>query len=120
MRAKTRPGGLLLASTRDYDRALVERPVTAPPLLLPGPPRQILVRLHDWDSPESSFYTVRLLILTRQDSGWNVAEHATRYRAITRERLAALTVEAGWTRVQWLEPQTSGFFQPLITGTNPG
>jgi glycine/sarcosine N-methyltransferase len=119
MRAKTLPGGLLIASTRDYDRAIVERPVTAPPLLLPGPPRQMLVRLHDWDSPDSSFYTVRLLILTQHENGWSVAEHAARYRAITRERLGQLTVAAGWTSVQWLEPQTSGFFQPVLIGNNP-
>lgn len=120
MRTKTRPAGLLIASTRDYDRALVERPVTAPPILLAGPPRQMLVRLHDWDSPDSSLYTVRLLILTQQETGWHVAEHAARYRAITRERLAELTIAAGWTRVEWQAPQTSGFFQPLLIGTNPG
>ncbi len=118
MRAKTRPRGLLIASTRDYDRALVERPVTAPLRLVSGPPRRLLVRLHDWDSPDSSFYTVRLLVLTEQEAGWHVAEHSARYRAITRQRLAELAVAAGWTRVQCLEPQTSGFFQPLLLATS--
>jgi glycine/sarcosine N-methyltransferase len=119
MRAKTRPRGLLIVSTRDYDRALVERPVTAPPLLVPGSPRKLLVRLHDWDSPDSNLYTVRLLVLSEQLNGWQVAEHAARYRAITRDRLAELARAAGWASVQWLEPQTSGFFQPLLVGTSP-
>jgi SAM-dependent methyltransferase len=118
MRRRARPGGLLIASTRDYNRGLVERPVSAPPLLVDGPPRQILVRLHEWDSNQSSLYTVRLLVLTEQQDGWHVAEHATRYRAITRDRLAQLALAAGWTEVRWLEPQASGFFQPLLLGTN--
>ena len=59
MRAKLRPGGLLVISIRDYDKALIERPATAPPLLLAGPPRRLFVRLHDWDAPDSRLYTVR-------------------------------------------------------------
>jgi glycine/sarcosine N-methyltransferase len=118
MRSKTRPGGLLIASTRDYDRALIERPVIAAPILVPGPPRRLLLRLHDWEGPESSFYTVRFLVLTEQDAGWRVAEHAARYRAITRQRLADLALAAGWTDVQWQEPRSSGFFQPLLHATN--
>jgi glycine/sarcosine N-methyltransferase len=43
MYTKLRPGGLLLISIRDYDRALIDRPAVAPPLDLPGPPRRIVV-----------------------------------------------------------------------------
>lgn len=52
MRSKLRPGGLLVVSVRDYDKMLVERRVTAVPQIDPGPPRKVLVRLHDWDGPE--------------------------------------------------------------------
>jgi glycine/sarcosine N-methyltransferase len=47
MFAKLRPGGLLLVSIRDYDRALTERPAVASPQDIPGPPRRLVVRLHD-------------------------------------------------------------------------
>jgi glycine/sarcosine N-methyltransferase len=53
MRAKLRPSGLLLISTRDYDAALIDRPATARPLVVAGPPRRLVVRFHDWDAPDS-------------------------------------------------------------------
>jgi glycine/sarcosine N-methyltransferase len=82
MHSKLRPGGLLIASVRDYDRALAERPPTTMPLLVPGPPRRVVVRLHDWDSPDSPLYSVRLLILTETGGQWAVTHHEARYRAI--------------------------------------
>ena len=65
MRSKLRPGGLLVISVRDYDQMLVDRPAMATPQINPGPPRKVVVRLHDWDSPDSSMYTVHFLVLTR-------------------------------------------------------
>ena len=51
MHKEARPGGLLVISIRDYDRALIQRPAVAPPLDIPGPPRRVVVRLNEWDSP---------------------------------------------------------------------
>ncbi len=116
MRAKLRPDGLLLISVRDYDKALVDRPATAPPFLIDGPPRRLFVRLHDWDGPGSPLYTVRFFILTETDAGdWTLAHHATRYRAITRDALTQRARDAGFERTQWLSPEQAGFHQPLMT-----
>ena len=49
--------------------------------------RDVVVRLHECDSPYSLFDTVRFLILTQRSTGWPVAEHSTRYRAITSSQL---------------------------------
>jgi glycine/sarcosine N-methyltransferase len=78
-RARLRRGGLLVVTMRDFGAAVVDRPATALPVHVPGPPRRVLVRLHDWD-PERPFYTVRYLVLTESGDGWSVAEHTTRYR----------------------------------------
>jgi glycine/sarcosine N-methyltransferase len=117
MRAKLRPGGLLVISTRDYDKALVERPATAPPLLLAGPPRRLFVRLHDWDAPDSRLYTVRFFVLTETPTGWTLAQHATRYRAITSAALIQAVHEAGFGDVTWHGADSVGFLQPVITAT---
>jgi hypothetical protein len=53
MRSKLRSRGLLLVSIRDYDK---ERPPAPPPYVIDGPPRRIVVRLHDWDAPDSPLY----------------------------------------------------------------
>jgi glycine/sarcosine N-methyltransferase len=117
MRAKLRRGGLLLVSVRDYDRALAERPATAPPLIVDGPPRRVVVRLHDWDGPDSPLYTVRFLILTERDGAWTVDHHAARYRAITRDALTTLVRAAGFTEPVWRDGPSAGFHQPVLTAT---
>jgi SAM-dependent methyltransferase len=119
MRSKLRPGGLLVVSTRDYDTALVDRRVTAPPLIIAGPPRRLFVRMHDWDAPESPLHTVRFFVLTETAAGWTLAQHATRYRAITAGALARLAREAGFADPAWHSGEMVAFHQPVLTATNP-
>jgi glycine/sarcosine N-methyltransferase len=97
MRAKTRSGGLLVITMRDFDRALAERPPIAPPVVIPGSPRRVLVRLHDWDE-SLPCYTVRYVVLTEGDGEWKVKELGMRYRAITRAELTAAAEAAGFRR----------------------
>jgi glycine/sarcosine N-methyltransferase len=100
MRSKLNPTGLLIVTMRDFDRALRERPSIATPADLPGPPRRILVRLHDWDE-DRPFYTVRLIVLTERRGGWDATEHTTRLRAITRAELADAAGAAGFGDIRW-------------------
>jgi glycine/sarcosine N-methyltransferase len=115
MHAKLRAGGLLVAGTRDYDTALVERPATAAPLLIPGPPRRVFVRLHEWDAPDSPFYTVRFFVLTDTGSDWSLTQHSARYRAITADALAEAARAAGFEAVAWHRAEATGHHQPLMT-----
>jgi glycine/sarcosine N-methyltransferase len=115
MRSKLRRGGLLIISIRDYDKAMVERPPVAPPLLIAGPPRRLVVRLHDWDAPESRLYTVRFFFITEAGSGWTLAHHSTRYRAMTRAALARVAQEAGFDDIVWWDAEKIGFHQPVMT-----
>ena len=101
MRNKLTAEGLLVVTMRDFDRALRERPSIAPPLISAGPPRRILVRLHDWDV-DRPCYTVRLIVLTERHDGWDVTEHTTRFRAITRAELTRAATNAGLSDVRWL------------------
>jgi SAM-dependent methyltransferase len=117
MRSKLRPGGLLIVSVRDYDRALIERPVTSSPTLIAGPPRRVVVRLHDWDGPASPLYTVRFLILTETSGEWSVAHHATRYRAINTADLTQSAERAGLQEIRWHNAADLGFHQPVMTAT---
>jgi glycine/sarcosine N-methyltransferase len=100
MRGKLNRAGLLIVTMRDFDRALRERPSIAPPVLLVGPPRRVLVRLHDWDE-DHPVYTVRFIVLTERQDGWDVIEHTTRLRAITRTELAEAASAAGFDDVRW-------------------
>ena len=117
MGAKLRSNGLLVVTIRDYDKALVDRPATAPPLLVAGPPRRLVVRLHDWDGPDSRLYTVRFFIITEADGGWTLAHHDARYRAITARELTRAVEDAGFGDVAWLSGEQAGFHQPVMTAS---
>ncbi len=118
MRWRLRPGGLLIVTMRDYDKALVERPPVAMPLVVAGPPRRVVVRMHDWDSPTSSLYTVRFLICTEgADGEWSAQEHRARYRAITRAAFTELLQRTGFVDTQWRTGPEVGFHQPVVTAT---
>jgi glycine/sarcosine N-methyltransferase len=118
MRGKLRPGGLLVITMRDFDQALAERPPMAPPVSIAGPPRRVLVRLHDWDEHQPC-YTVRYVVLTEIENGWDVTEHSTRYRAIRREELTAATITAGFSDVTWHTERTIVGGQQVMTARNP-
>lgn len=120
MWTKLRSGGLVVITVRDYDKALVERPATAAPRINPGPPRKVVVRLHDWDAPDSPMYTVHFLILTEGPSGWSVSHHSARYRAIGRQALTSAAARAGFTDIRWHEGDAIGFHQPAMTAVRDG
>lgn len=95
MRSKLRDGGVLVVTMRDFDAALHEKPPVAPTLRVND---RVLVRLHEWDDDH---YTVRYVVLTDRDGTWDVVEHRTRYRAITRAELEEAVRAAGFTTTKW-------------------
>jgi len=118
MRTRMGDGGLLIVTMRDYDQALLDRPATAVPLVVAGPPRRVVVRLHDWDGPQSAFYTVRLLICTEHDDGqWTTEHHRARYRAMTRVAFTSLVGRVEFDEAIWRSGEDVGYHQPVITAT---
>jgi SAM-dependent methyltransferase len=117
MVAVLRPGGLLLASIRDYDALLERRPASTSPAFA-GPPgeRRVTFQLWDWEADGRS-YTLEMFVLKESPgSGWTVTTHRARYRAITRAELSAALDVAGIADAMWMMPDRSGFFQPLVLG----
>jgi glycine/sarcosine N-methyltransferase len=112
MRSKLRPGGLLIVSIRDYDK---ERPAAPPPYVVAGPPRRLVVRMHDWDAPDSPLYTVRFFFITETDDEWTLAHHSARYRAMTRAELTGAAREARFDDVVWHDAEDVHFHQPIVT-----
>jgi len=117
MRGKLRPGGLLVITMRDFDAALMEKPPTTLPIIVAGPPRRVLVRLADWDEDQPC-YTVRFLALTDREDGWELTEHTTRYRAITRNELSTAATTAGFAESRWQSDRTIVGGQQVLTAIN--
>ncbi|HKG25667.1 MAG TPA: class I SAM-dependent methyltransferase [Thermomicrobiales bacterium] len=119
MAGRLRRGGLLLASIRDYDRILAERPAGEVPRLLDNAAgRRIVFQLWDW-APDGLTYDLRLFLLRHQDEQWETQEHVTRYRALRRDELTAALDKAGLTEIRWLMPEESGYYQPIVTARKP-
>jgi SAM-dependent methyltransferase len=117
MRAKLRPGGVLVVTLRDFDEALRERPPLAPTALVPGPPRRVLVRMHDWDD-ERPEYVVRYVILTESTDGWSARELSMRYRAYTSAETEAAARAAGFDSIEWLsKEERSGIAQRVLVAS---
>ncbi len=119
IRAKLRTGGLFLASIRDYDRLLVERPRLDPPRVFDGPSgRRIVFQLWDWET-HGQTYRVELFILRHTARGWTMRHSATRYRAIQRGELTRVLRDDGFDEIRWRMPDETGFFQPIVTARLP-
>ena len=107
--------GLFVASIRDYDRLLAEKPSYV--VMNPGGTHEeevIVFQIWDW-SKESDTYLLRLFIMNRAASEWRVKEIRTRYRAMRRNELTAVLESVGFERIAWHEPEQSGYFQPIVT-----
>jgi len=110
-----RPGGLLIASTRDYAEALRTHTTTTPPRMFDDERgRRVVFQAWAWE-PDGRTYTVHLFILRGGEDGWDVNEYQTTYRAVLPAELTSVLTEAGFGQVAWQSPSDSGFYQPLVT-----
>ena len=113
MSANLCPGGVLLATTRDYDSLVRERPAATPVRVIAGPPRRVTFQVWDW-SVDGRTYRVHQFIL-QEEGGWQLAHHAGEYRALLRDDLAGAIRQAGLEEVRWHTPEESGYYQPVVT-----
>lgn len=119
MRAKLRPGGTLLASIRDYDQLIGERPAVQGPAFYSDQGwRRIIFQVWDW--ADDRRYTFHLYLTRETASGWNTYHGASMYRAVLREEIAATLESSGFANIRWLFPHESGFYQPVVVATAAG
>ncbi len=118
MLGKLRPGGIVLASIRDYDRLIVERPAVQGPAMLRDEGRRRLV-FQVWDWIDERRYTFHMYITRETDSGWETWYSASVYRAVLCEELSDLFLKAGFTDTRCWAPAESGFYQPLLMARRP-
>jgi SAM-dependent methyltransferase len=117
MAAKLRPGGLLLASLRDYDRLVQERPQGEGPRVFDDMRgRRISFQVWDWND-DGSTYRLHQFLLRQEGEAWETDHFSTEYRALLAADLVAALRHAGFalSGIHWHEPEESGFFQPVVT-----
>jgi len=115
MRRVLRDDGLLMISVRDYDGLRAERPTSTPPQLsTTAEGRAITFQLWHWHE-DGERYDQEFFQLLPVRGSWEVRVRRVTSWALTRGRLSAAVADAGFTDVSWHEPESSGFYQPVLT-----
>ncbi|WP_436851016.1 class I SAM-dependent methyltransferase [Streptomyces hokutonensis] len=115
MRRVLRDDGLLVLSVRNYDEVRATRPASAAPQVSTTPEgRVVTFQLWHWHEDRER-YDLEHFQLVPDGGGWEVRVRRTTYWALTRRQLTDAVLEAGFTDAGWHEPESSGFFQPVLT-----
>lgn len=115
IRAVLEPGGVLLASIRDYDALRVERPAG-----VPGGVRQredgleIVGQGWEWND-DSDLIRMHLFVLRQRGDDWHADVQTTWYRALLRSELDAALMRAGFVDIAWHMPSDTLYLQPIVT-----
>ncbi len=111
--SKLRQNGLFIASIRDYDELLNQRPGMQQPAFYGAPEeRRIVHQVWDWIDPAR--YIVHLYITEKSNHTWTTHHFVSEYRCILRSELSNELESAGFKDVQWLMPDKSGYYQPIV------
>ena len=105
--------GLFVASIRDYDEVLKQRPAMQQPSFYGKPgARRVVHQVWDWIN--ESRYVVHLYITVESTQGWIAHHFVSECRGILRNELSTEMEAAGFRKVQWLMPNESGYYQPIV------
>ncbi len=106
------PGGLFVASIRDYDLLLKERPsYSAPYVHKTDKGQRVLFQTWDWVGDNYRF----IQYIIDDEETTEISRFECEYRAVKREELTKLLRENGFGDVRWSFPEESGFYQPVVT-----
>ena len=105
------PGGIFVASIRDYDALLAARPPYSPPYIHKTDAGQ-RVSFQTWHWEGEHYRLVQYII--EDEAALQISKFECEYRATRREEISALLKACGCGDVRWLPPEESGFYQPIV------
>lgn len=115
MRAKLRPGGMLLLGIRDYDQLVRERPRATTPAVIEGEEgRRIVFQVWEWAADGGS-YQLELFLITPAGERWETRSYTARLRALLRGDVERALRAAGFRELRWHEPGETRHHTPLLT-----
>ncbi|MBO4311861.1 MAG: class I SAM-dependent methyltransferase [Desulfovibrionaceae bacterium] len=107
-----RRGGLFVASIRDYDRMLEEKPAySAPYVHKTDKGQRVLFQTWDWTGENYTF----IQYIIDDEETLQVSRFECAYRATRREEITRLLYAHGCRDVRWELPGETGFYQPIVT-----
>ena len=106
-------GGLFVASIRDYDLMLKEKPACSVPYVHKTDKGQrVLFQTWDWAGENYRFIQY---IIDDEGTPPQISKFECEYRATRREEITALLYAHECRDVRWEFPEETGFYQPVVT-----
>ena len=105
------PDGLFVASIRDYDALLVQKPTYSPPYIHMTEKGQ-RVSFQTWQWEGENYKLIQYII--RDEGLPQISKFACEYRAVRRQELTDLLLIHGCREVMWKFPEETGFYQPVM------
>ncbi|MBP1557316.1 MAG: class I SAM-dependent methyltransferase [Oscillospiraceae bacterium] len=104
-------GGIFVASIRDYDALLKEKPPYSPPYIHKTDKGQrVSFQTWTWDNDH---YKLTQYIID-DEKALKISKFDCEYRATRREELTELLIKNGCSEVNWKFPNETDFYQPIL------
>lgn len=103
--------GIFVASIRDYDTLLNDKPPYSPPYIHKTENGQ-RVSFQTWHWTDDHYKLIQYII--DDDNALQISKFECEYRATRREELTALLLSSGCGKVVWKFPEETGFYQPIV------
>lgn len=107
-------GGMFVASIRDYDALLMEKPPYSPPYIHKTDKGQ-RVSFQTWAWDDNHYKLTQYII--NDEETLQISKFDCEYRATRREELTNLLIANGCSEVVWKFPAETGFYQPIVIAT---
>ena len=104
-------GGLFVASIRDYDKLLEEKPQYSAPYIHKTDKGQ-RVSFQTWGWKDDNYQLTQYII--DDEENLEISKFDCEYRAVRRDELTNLLYGCGCSGVVWLSPEDSGYYQPIV------
>ena len=104
-------GGMFVASIRDYDALLKDKPPYSPPYIHKTEKGQ-RVSFQTWNWVGDHYKLIQYII--DDEETLSVSKFECEYRATRRDELTELLAACGCGRVEWKFPEETGFYQPIV------
>ena len=103
--------GIFVASIRDYDSLLMEKPPYSPPYIHKTDKGQ-RVSFQTWVWNDDNYKLTQYII--DDEETLQVSKFECEYRATRREEMTKLLLAYGCSKVEWKFPDETGFYQPIV------
>ncbi len=108
---QTDKGGIFVASIRDYDELLKQKPQCSTPYIYKTDKGQ-KVSFQVWEWLNENYKFTQYII--DDENSVSISKFDCEYRAVKREELTEHLLSCGFTKVEWKFPEETQFYQPIV------